>query len=53
MRERPSLFVLLAQGERLARIGKLAHGDLAPGMHEVSAADCSAAAAIRLSYVNG
>ncbi|MEU8204104.1 hypothetical protein [Streptosporangium sp. NPDC049046] len=52
MRERPSPFVLLAQDERLARIGKLACGDLAPGMHEVSAADRAAVAAIRLSYVN-
>ena len=52
MRERPSPFVSLAQDERLAGIGKLAYGDLAPGMYEVSASDRAAVAAIWLSYFN-
>ncbi|MEU8041095.1 hypothetical protein [Streptosporangium sp. NPDC049078] len=52
MREQPSPFVFLAQAKMLAWIGKPARGDLAPGMHEVSAADRAAVAAIRLSYVN-
>ncbi|GAA3419546.1 hypothetical protein [Streptosporangium vulgare] len=52
MREQPSPFVFLVQAEMLAGIGMLARGDLAPGMHEVSAADCAAVAAIWLSYFN-
>ncbi|WP_440098484.1 NAD-binding protein [Streptosporangium sp. H16] len=45
-------FIFLVQAEILAGIGMLTRGDLAPGMHEVSAADRAAVAAIWLSYFN-
>ncbi|GAA3007056.1 adenosylhomocysteinase [Streptosporangium longisporum] len=45
-------FIFLVQAEILAGIGMLTRGDLPPGMHEVSAADRAAVAAIWLSYFN-
>ncbi|MEU6327351.1 adenosylhomocysteinase [Streptomyces sp. NPDC047049] len=45
-------FIFLVQAEILAAIRMLTRGDLAPGMHEVPAADRAAIAAIWLSYFN-
>ncbi|GAA3447884.1 adenosylhomocysteinase [Planomonospora venezuelensis] len=45
-------FIFLVQAEILAGIRMLTRSDLAPGMHEVSADDRAAIAAIWLSYFN-
>lgn len=45
-------FIFLVQAEILAGIRMLTRGDLAPGIHEVSAADRAAIAATWLSYFN-
>nr|WP_207387120.1 hypothetical protein [Frankia sp. Cppng1_Ct_nod] len=45
-------FIFLVQAEIFAGIRMLTRGDLAPGMHEVPAADRAAIAAIWLSYFN-
>ncbi|MFC9858504.1 MULTISPECIES: hypothetical protein [unclassified Streptomyces] len=45
-------FIFLVQAEILAGIRMLTRGDLAPGMHEVSAADRAAVATTWLSYFN-
>ncbi|MER6827010.1 hypothetical protein ABT352_13580 [Streptosporangium sp. NPDC000563] len=47
-----AFMIKTGEAEIFAGIGKLAHGELAPGMHEVSASDRAAVAAIRPSYVN-
>ncbi|MGC5046772.1 hypothetical protein ACLQ16_26110 [Streptomyces albidoflavus] len=45
-------FIFLVQAEILAAIRMLIRGDLAPGIHEVPAADHAAIAATWLNYFN-
>jgi len=45
-------FIFLVQAEILAATGRLAGGDLEPGMHEVGASDRAAIAAAWLNYWN-
>jgi adenosylhomocysteinase len=45
-------FIFLVQAEILAATGRLAGGDLEPGIHEVSASDRAAIAAAWLNYWN-